>query len=128
MRKINKIKLFSNHTERSDSILDELVGLIKLYDFELVDEGFDLAIAIGGDGAFLRMVKDTNFDSSVYYIGINTGTLGFLQEIRPNNLRSFIEALNNDDFKVDNIGVLETKVSTDDSISRYYALNEVFVN
>ena len=37
MRKINKIKLFSNHTERSDSILDELVGLIKLYDFELVD-------------------------------------------------------------------------------------------
>ena len=121
MRKINKIKLFSNHTERSDSILDELVGLIKLYDFELVDEGFDLAIAIGGDGAFLRMVKDTNFDSSVYYIGINTGTLGFLQEIRPNNLRSFIEALNNDDFKVDNIGVLETKVSTDDSISRYYA-------
>ena len=75
MRKINKIKLFSNHTERSDSILDELVGLIKLYDFELVDEGFDLAIAIGGDGAFLRMVKDTNFDSSVYYIGINTGTL-----------------------------------------------------
>ena len=127
MRKINKIKLFSNHTERSDSILDELVGLIKLYDFELVDEGFDLAIAIGGDGAFLRMVKDTNFDSSVYYIGINTGTLGFLQEIRPNNLRSFIEALNNDDFKVDNIGVLETKVSTDDSISRYYALNEVVV-
>ena len=87
----------------------------------------DVAIAIGGDGAFLRMVKDTNFDDSVYYIGINTGTLGFLQEIRPNNLRSFIEALNNDDFKVDNIGVLETKVSTDDSISRYYALNEVVV-
>lgn len=127
MRKINKIKLFSNHTEKSDSILDELLDLLKLYNFELVDEGYDLAIAIGGDGSFLRMVKDNNFDSSIYYIGINTGTLGFLQEIRPNNLKKFIEALNNDEFKVDNIGVLETKVTTSDSVSRYYALNEVVV-
>lgn len=127
MRKINKIKLFSNHTEKSNSILDELLYLLKLYNFEIVEEDYDLAIAIGGDGSFLRMVKDNNFDSSIYYIGINTGTLGFLQEIRPNNLKKFIEALNNNEFKVDNIGVLETKVTTSDSVSRYYALNEVVV-
>jgi len=41
-----------------------------------------LGIAIGGDGSFLRMVKNTNFDSNPYYIGINAGTLGFMQEVK----------------------------------------------
>lgn len=126
MRKINKVKLFSNKSEKSEQIAYELTKILEEYNFEITED-FDLAIAIGGDGAFLRMVKDNNFDSNIYYIGINTGTLGFLQEIKPEEIRNFVEALDKDEFKVDNIGVLEVKVTTDNKVSKFFALNEFVI-
>lgn len=127
MRKINKVKLFSNPSALSKEISEKLCLLLEEYNFDIVDKDYDLAIAIGGDGSFLRMVKDNTFNSNIYYVGINTGTLGFLQEIKPNKLEEFVISLNKNEFKVDNIGVLETKVTTDDSVSRYYALNELVI-
>lgn len=127
MRKINKIKIFSNNLELSNKIELELLELFKKYNFEITEENYDLAVAIGGDGSFLRMVKNNNFNSEIYYIGINTGTLGFLQEIKPENLEEFVSALNDDSFKIDKIGVLETKITTSDSVSRYYSLNELVI-
>ena len=85
MRKINKIRIFANENEESYKIKLKLQGVLEKYKFEVVEEDYDLAIAIGGDGSFLRMVNGTNFNSDIYYVGINTGTLGFLQEIRQKN-------------------------------------------
>ena len=64
MRSINKVKLFSNHTSYSKPIEEELLKLLQEYNFE-ISEDFDLGIAIGGDGSFLQMVKQTNFNSKV---------------------------------------------------------------
>ena len=125
MRKINKIKIFANDNLVSQQIKSDLENLLSEYNFELNDEEYDLAIAIGGDGTFLRMIKNNSFNSNVYYIGINTGTLGFLQEIKPGNIKEFVISLNKNAFKVDNIGVLETLIKTEDSVSRYYSLNEL---
>ena len=61
MRSINKVKLFSNHTGYSKPIEEELLKLLQEYNFEISDD-FDLGIAIGGDGSFLQMVKQTNFN------------------------------------------------------------------
>ena len=127
MRKINKVKIFANENEVSYKIKLKLIEELEKYNFEIVEENHDLAIAIGGDGSFLRMVNNTNFNSDIYYVGINTGTLGFLQEIKPNNLEYFVSSLNDNDFKVDNIGTLETKITTDDSVSRHFSLNEIVI-
>lgn len=127
MRKINKVKIFANENEVSYKIKLKLIEELEKYNFEIVEENYDLAIAIGGDGSFLRMVNNTNFNSDIYYVGINTGTLGFLQEIKPNNLEYFVSSLNYNDFKVDNIGTLETKITTDDSVSRHFSLNEIVI-
>ena len=126
MRNINKIKLFSNHTEKSLEIQKELEGLLTEYNFELTDE-FELGIAIGGDGSFLNMVKQTNFKTEPYYIGVNTGTLGFLQEIKPNKLREFVESLNENNYKFDEIGVLETVITTPEKEEKFYSLNEFVI-
>ena len=80
-RRINKIKLFVNQNEKSEIVAKDLEMELKKYDFELVDEDYDLAISVGGDGSFLRMVRENNFNDNLYYIGVNSGTLGFLQEI-----------------------------------------------
>ncbi len=124
MRSINKIKIFSNHTSKSNPIEEELIKLLKEYNFE-ISEDFDLGIAVGGDGSFLKMVKQTNFNTNPYYIGINTGTLGFLQEIKPDKIREFVESLNQNNYKFDEIGVLETTITKDNENKKYYSLNEL---
>ena len=88
---------------------------------------YDLAISIGGDGSFLRMVKDTKFNENIYYIGINSGTLGFLQEIDIDKCVDFVKRLNSDNYKVEEIGIQESKVITEDEILLFDSLNEIVV-
>lgn len=125
MKEVKKIKLFYNNNEKSINIknilIEKLDGL-----FEIVDSEFDLGVAIGGDGAFLRMMKSTNFDSNPYYIGVNAGTLGFAQEINIEEIDEFIDDLKNSNFKVENIGIQENKIVCDD-VYEYYSINEIVV-
>ena len=126
MRNINKVKLFSNHTSNSKSIEEELKMILKKYNFE-ISEDFDLGIAIGGDGSFLQMVKQTNFNSKPFYIGVNTGTLGFLQEIKPDKLEEFVKSLNENNYKYDEIGILETSITQNNQNKKFYSLNELVI-
>ncbi len=126
-RRINKIKLFVNDNEKSSIVAKDLELELKKYNFEIVDKGYDLGISVGGDGSFLRMVRETNFDDNIYYIGINSGTLGFLQEIDIKGCVDFIKRLNSDNYKVENINVQETKVITENKIYKFISLNEIVI-
>lgn len=127
MRKINKIKIFANNNQKSTEIKRLLEVELLKSKFEIVDSNFDLAIAVGGDGSFLRMVKACNFNSDISYIGINAGTLGFAQEIRFENYPDFVKKLNNNEFRTESIGIQETVINHKDSISHFYSLNEFVV-
>lgn len=126
--RIKRIKIFANNNDKS-LLLKEVVAtkLIK-NDFEIVEDNFDLGIAIGGDGSFLRMIKDNNFDSNTYYIGINAGTLGFAQEVEINDIENFINDLKEDKLLIEEIGIQESTIySKDDKIDKFYSLNEIVV-
>lgn len=127
MRKINKIKLFINDNEKSKIVAKDLELELKKYDFKIVSRNYDLAISIGGDGSFLRMVKDTKFNEDIYYIGINSGTLGFLQEIDIDKCVDFVKRLNSDNYKIEEIGIQESKVITEDEVLLFDSLNEIVV-
>ena len=125
--KINKVKLFCNDNDKSKVIRDLLYQELIDNGFLVSDDEFDLGIAIGGDGSFLRMLKNSNFNSDVYYIGVNTGTLGFLQEIKPDEIKDFVLKIRNNDFKIESIGIQETNVESNDSISRFFSLNDIVI-
>ena len=127
MRKINKIKLFVNDNLKSRNVAEIVISKLKDKHFEIVDEEFDLGIAIGGDGSFLRMVKESNFNSDIYYVGINAGTLGFAQDVSIDEIDEFVNLLSMDSFKIEKVGVQEIEITTDDSISRHFSLNEFVV-
>ena len=125
MHNIKKFRLFVNDNDKSREVAEIVNKKLTEAGVKSAKKDYDLAIAIGGDGSFLRMVKATNFNSNVLYIGINAGTLGFAQEVSVQEIDKFVDELKNNDFKVDNIGVQETKVITDDSDSYFFSLNEI---
>ena len=113
IKKLNTVKLFVNQNVKAKRIAKIVEKAMKKSGFLIVDEHYDLAIAIGGDGSFLRMVRNNNFDSNIYYLGINAGTLGFLQEGKLDCIEELVSSLKNGDFHFSEIGVQKTEVKFD---------------
>ena len=124
---IKRIKLFINDNDKSMYTAEIVANHLENKGFIIDDKDFDLGIAIGGDGSFLRMIKNTNFNSDKYYVGINSGTLGFLQEIKVDNINNFVDELLNNQYKIEEIGIQETTIFNNDSSSKFYSLNEIVV-
>jgi NAD+ kinase len=126
-RNINKIKIFYNKNNHAVNVYRKLRKILKEYNFQIVDKDYELGIAIGGDGSFLRMIKSANYDSNIYYVGINAGTLGFLQEVKDKNLKNFIEALNANKYYIEEVGVQESIITTNDGEIKCNSLNEISI-
>jgi len=122
-----KIKIYANQNKDCEKIKKELISKLKKAKFIFDEKDPDLVIAIGGDGAFLRMVKKEHYNTKPYYVGINGGTLGFLQNINKNELDDFIFRLKNKDYDVEEISIQETNVKTKKEIKTFYALNEIVI-
>ena len=127
MNEIKKVKLFVNENEKSQKVAEKVRESLNKNGFIEVEDNYDLGIAIGGDGSFLRMVKESNFNSNILYVGINAGTLGFAQDIEIHEVDSFINCLKNENYLYEEIGIGEAEISINDSISNLYFLNEVVI-
>ena len=121
------VRLFVNDNETSKNVSKIVKEKLESANFQLVEDNYDLAIAIGGDGSFLRMIKSSNFNENCLYIGINAGTLGFAQEVNVEEIDKFILDLENNNYKIENIGIQEIEIKTPDTISKQLSLNEMIV-
>ena len=64
MMKIKKIKIYINGDNKSKSVKDILIKKLINKNFEIVNDNYDIAISIGGDGTFLKMVHESNFNNN----------------------------------------------------------------
>lgn len=124
---IERVKLFVKEDDFSKSNADIVREKFIKEGFILDDDSFDLAIAIGGDGTFLRMMKECSFDDDVIYVGINSGTLGFLQEVKLEEIDKFLCEIKNGYYKLEDIGIQETVIEHKNGTSKFYSLNEVVI-
>lgn len=122
-----KIKLFPNKNSDSLFIADILKSELESNGFDIVDEKPDLAVAIGGDGSFLHMVAENDFNTDIKYIGINNGTLGFLQEIKPTEISNFIDNLKQERYRIEKVSFEIIKVVTKEEVYYFKCLNEAVV-
>ena len=121
------VRLFVNDNETSKNVSKIVKEKLESANFQLVEDNYDLAIAIGGDGSFLRMIKSSNFNENCLYIGINAGTLGFAQEVNVEEIDKFILDLENNNYKIENIGIQEIEIKTPDTVSKQLSLNEMVI-
>ena len=85
----------------------------------------ELVITIGGDGTFLYALHQYLDDcDKINFIGIHTGTLGFLTEYSSKEIEKFVSDLKNKKPTIISKRLLEFTV---DGKEKYYALNEVRV-
>ena len=128
MKKINKVKLFVNNNLKSRKAAEEIKEELLNNKFVLVEEDFDLGIAVGRDGSFLRMVNNSNFNSKCYYVGINAGTLGFAQDVSLDEIKPFIKSLHKDKLNYEKIAVGEVEVLLKDNTAyNYNIINEIVI-
>ena len=123
---INKFKLFVNDDTKAKCIA--LLLKAKLLESQFIEDenDFDLGVAVGGDGSFLRMVRSCNFDTNKFFIGVNAGTLGFLQEIKPNQIHSFVSRLKSGEFNVEEVGIQKTIVVGKENYE-FNSFNEIVI-
>lgn len=124
---IKRVKIFTNDNVTSKNVAKELQEKLQNQDYQIVDKNPHLAIAIGGDGAFLRMVKSMKFSNKCLYVGIHTGTLGFLQEIKSEELDLFIEKILKKEYKVEEVGIQETILYQKNQKRKFLSFNEIVI-
>ncbi len=121
----NIINIFKNKSRYTNTIYHKMKYILQNAGYQVsnvYNENAFLNLVIGGDGTFLNAVHLSNF-STIPFIGINTGHLGFYQEIEVDMLEEFVDALVKGQYKVEELTVLQSKVNN----KIINAINEVVV-
>lgn len=123
------INIIANRNKDSQITMQKLRRLLEQKGFTVpkdYTQEAELNVCIGGDGAFLRAVHKTSFPT-VPFVGINTGHLGFFQEIHKNDLESFVNNYMKGAYNLERIHLMECRVETRDRRFHLHSLNEFVV-
>lgn len=105
---------------------ENLIKISEKLDFEIADNinNCDIIISIGGDGTFLKTAHKSHEKP---IIGINTGTLGYLTEINPDDIENALQNISDGNYKIETRMMLEGEVikSNGEVIKIPSALNEI---
>ena len=95
----------------------------NIKNFVELNDSYDFAISVGGDGTILNSVEKIG-ELSIPIIGLNTGRLGFLANSSLKNIEMVINKLKNNDFNISKRSIIEVLFNGE----KKYALNEITVS
>lgn len=87
-------------------------------------ENSDIIISLGGDGTFLNTVRIVG-KKEIPILGVNLGSLGFMAEISPVEIESFVLKMLEGSYKVYDLCVISCKHSNNKQI---FGMNEIVVD
>ena len=126
------MKIFINADKgnsKSLKTMERLVNISRELKIEIADEisKCDMIISIGGDGTFL---KSARLSCEKPVIGISTGTLGFLTEVKPEDIRHALTCLLTNSFHIEERMMLEGQIIRENGevIEIPQALNEIGIS
>src|SRR6056297_378500 len=122
-----KIFIHCNHKDSSQEVKERLIELIKDSPLQIVQKDFDLIVVIGGDGTMLSAIR--KYKSKMKpFVGINTGTLGFLPSVLPKEINQFVDTIVNKKYiEVDYPLLKLTSTCIDGVKTDHYAFNEILI-
>ena len=128
--KERRISIYTNNTEASNetcAILKPKLESAGFFPVDGFDEQAELLICIGGDGTVLQAMHELDFPD-VPMIGINTGHLGFFQELYPSDIDTFIFNYSNKNYTIQTLATVKASVlDKHDREHVFRAMNEIVI-
>jgi NAD+ kinase len=114
------------------SAISEYQSLVNVLNNSIINgddipNNLDFLITIGGDGTFLEALSAIKL-KNIPLLGINTGRLGFLADISPNEIHSTLLAISNNEFKIEHRAILQASLQPSLDIEFPYAINDLTVH
>lgn len=108
--------------------VERLDGKYKFTNPDNVDEKIECVITVGGDGTLLQAARDL-FEINVPFIGINRGTLGYLSEVRPDQIEFMMDKLADDDYTIEKRMMIEGEIhKKGESFVTSISLNDIVIS
>ena len=96
-------------------------GVFEAYNFDV-----DYVLSIGGDGTFLKAASMVGAKGTPI-MGINMGRLGFLADVLPSEIEQALDALYQDNFRIENHTVICLQTDGETLEGNPFALNDIAV-
>ena len=105
----------------------KLEGAYHYTNPELIPEGTQCILVLGGDGTLLQAARDVVY-RKIPMLGINLGTLGFLAEVNRQSIHAALDKLIADDYEIEERMMLTGTVWHGDKIiGQDIALNDIVI-
>ena len=137
---VKKVALVTNASKpKADELRRALREWLMKRDVEVIDADWasiestipntDLFICLGGDGTILRLAGKM-IDRAVPVLGVNAGSLGFLTEVRAEELYDELKSIFLGQFEVEERMLLSASVwsKAGEAEQRFQALNDIVIN
>lgn len=123
MRQLKKVRLYVNTTKPAALVKAKSISRqLRRFGYLEVDKDEDIVIGLGGDGTLFHLLQESNYNVNAKYIGVNCGTLGFLQDFDAEDITSFVASIPHYVEQKLNFVCLEIKSCKESK--KFYALNE----
>ncbi len=76
----------------------------------------DFLVTLGGDGTLISVAR-RGFKHQKAVLGINLGTLGFLTDIMPDEIKSFLEKFKSDQYRIDHRMMIKAIINDKEIVS-----------
>ncbi len=125
---IKSFNIYANYNDTSRRITEEVMSKMKEAGAQYCEDEkeADLIFCIGGDGALLRRLRQYDFPEAPI-VGINTGHLGFFQEITMDGIDELISILEKGDYHIQENSALSAEICTESGIQNITAINEIVI-
>jgi len=108
-----------------ESISGGMIGIMGM-EFDLLCEHSDILVTLGGDGTLISTVR-RSFDYDIPIFGVYAGSLGFLADVKLDELDEFVANIKNGNYRVDERSILEATFKQNAKEIQRYAFNDVVV-
>lgn len=124
---MQRIYVYTNRVKRSLQVKSQVMNLLKNAGFILTKSKPEVILVIGGDGTMLSAIRSLDH-LNVPFLGVNTGSLGFLPGILPSEIDLIPTLLSEETFFTDTYPTLEVRakaLSGKEYVS--HSFNEVLI-
>lgn len=123
------INILTNNKPFSLEIANILKTELEKYNYVIADDYSSeavLNISVGGDGSFLRSLRNNNFPE-IPIIGVNTGNLGFYPKLSPEDISAFAKEYSNGNFVTNKLFLLQCEIYSENETHLVFALNDIAI-